>query len=63
MPWQTMDVEEQKVRFVVAATRQDKSFSALCRVPRSLRSLQGAGVGGRPWVSGLRLFANLRLRT
>jgi len=31
MPWQTMDVEEQKVRFVVAATRQDKSFSALCQ--------------------------------
>ena len=31
MPWQTMDVEEQKVRFVVAATRQEKSFSALCQ--------------------------------
>jgi hypothetical protein len=31
MPWKTMDVEEQKVRFVVAATRQEKSFSALCQ--------------------------------
>ncbi len=27
----TMDVEEQKVRFVVAATRQEKSFTALCQ--------------------------------
>src|SRR5712692_3564062 len=31
MPWMTMDVEEQKVRFVVAATRQEKSFTALCQ--------------------------------
>jgi transposase InsO family protein len=31
MPWKTMDVEEQKVRFVVAATRQEKSFTALCQ--------------------------------
>jgi hypothetical protein len=31
MPWKTMDVEEQKVRFVVAATRQQKSFTALCQ--------------------------------
>ena len=31
MPWKTMDVEEQKVKFVVAATRQGKSFTALCQ--------------------------------
>jgi len=31
MPWKTMDVEEQKVRFVVAATRQEKSLTALCQ--------------------------------
>jgi transposase InsO family protein len=30
MPWQTMDVEEQKVRFVVAATRRERSLTALC---------------------------------
>ena len=27
----TMDVQEQKVKFVVAATRQEKSFTALCQ--------------------------------
>ena len=27
----TMDVQEQKVKFVVAATRQEKSFAALCQ--------------------------------
>ncbi len=31
MPWKTMDVEEQKVKFVVAATRQGKSGTALCQ--------------------------------
>src|ERR1700685_638710 len=31
MSWKTMDVEEQKVRFVVAATRPGKSFTALCQ--------------------------------
>ncbi len=30
MPWKTMEAEEQKVRFVVAATRQEKSLTALC---------------------------------
>ncbi len=31
MAWKTMDVQEQKVRFVVAATRQEKSLTALCQ--------------------------------
>jgi len=31
MPWRTMDVEEQKVKFVVAATRWEKSLTALCQ--------------------------------
>jgi transposase InsO family protein len=31
MAWMTMDVEEQKVKFVVAATRKEKSLTALCR--------------------------------
>jgi len=31
MAWKTMDVEEQKVRFVVAATRREKSLTALCQ--------------------------------
>src|SRR6266481_6799913 len=30
MAWKTVDVEEQKVKFVVAATRQEKTFTALC---------------------------------
>ena len=30
MPWKTMDVKEQRVRFVVAASRREKSLSALC---------------------------------
>jgi len=30
MLWKTMDVEEQKVWFVVAATRREKSLTALC---------------------------------
>src|SRR5271166_3927393 len=30
MPWKTMDVREQRVQFVVAAIRREKSFGALC---------------------------------
>ena len=30
MPWKTMDVREQRVRFVVAASRGEPSFSRLC---------------------------------
>ncbi len=30
MPWKTMDVREQRVQFVVAASRREKSLSALC---------------------------------
>ena len=30
MPWKTMDVREQRVRFVVAASRQEKPFLRLC---------------------------------
>ena len=30
MPWKMMDVREQRVQFVVAASRREKSFSALC---------------------------------
>lgn len=31
MPWKTMEIEEQKVKFVVAATRKEKSLTALCQ--------------------------------
>ena len=31
MPWKTMDVQEQKVRFVVAAARAEKPFCRLCQ--------------------------------
>jgi transposase InsO family protein len=30
MPWRTMDVREQRVEFVVAATRKSQSFGSLC---------------------------------
>jgi transposase InsO family protein len=54
MPWKTMDVREQRVQFVVAAARGEKSFSALCRefgVTRPtgyvwLRRYQQAGLAG-----------------
>ncbi|HTS35307.1 MAG TPA: helix-turn-helix domain-containing protein, partial [Candidatus Solibacter sp.] len=31
MAWKTMDVQEQRVRFVVAASREEKSLTALCQ--------------------------------
>jgi len=31
MPWKTMEIQEQRVRFVVAASRQEKSMVALCQ--------------------------------
>ena len=31
MPWKTMDVQEQRVRFVVAANRRGKTLAELCR--------------------------------
>ena len=31
MAWKTMDVQEQRVRFVVAAARREKSLTALCQ--------------------------------
>jgi transposase InsO family protein len=31
MPWRTMELREQRVRFVVAAYRREKSMSELCR--------------------------------
>lgn len=31
MPWKTMDVREQRVRFVVAASREEKPFCQLCQ--------------------------------
>ena len=30
MAWKTMDLREQRVRFVVAASRREKSMTALC---------------------------------
>src|SRR5271166_5548550 len=31
MPWRSVNVQEQRVRFVVAASRQEKPFRALCQ--------------------------------
>jgi|SRR5580692_5528616 transposase len=76
MPWQTMDVEEQKVRFVVAATRREKSFTALCQefgISRPTGCLwrkryQEAGLAGiaersrRPRQSPARTTAELEQR-
>ncbi len=76
MPWKTMDVEEQKVRFVVAATRGEKSFTALCQefgISRPTGCLwrkryQQAGLAGiaersrRPRQSPTRTTADLEQR-
>ncbi len=31
MPWKNLDVQEQRVRFVVAAYRREKTLAELCR--------------------------------
>jgi transposase InsO family protein len=76
MGWKTMDVEEQKVKFVVAATRQEKSFTALCQefgISRPTGCLwrkryQDAGLAGmaersrRPRRSPARTSAELEQR-
>src|SRR5215471_13564678 len=54
MAWRTMDLREQRVRFVVAAHRREKSISELCRefgISRPvgyewLRRYQAGGVAG-----------------
>ncbi len=65
MPWKTMDVREQRVQFVVAATRREKSLTALCGefgISRPtgnlwLKRYQQQGLAGiaersrRPWNS------------
>jgi hypothetical protein len=47
MPWKTMDVQEERVRFVVAASREQKSFTALWRVATGL-----SRADRNPWVAG-----------
>jgi len=73
MAWMTMDVEEQKVRFVVAATRREKSLTALCQefgISRPTGYLwrkryEEAGLAGiaersrRPWQSPVRTAEEL----
>lgn len=73
MPWKTMDLKEQRVRFVVAASRKEKPFSALCHefgISRPtgylwLRRYRDAGVSGiaersrRPHVSPHQTCAKL----
>ena len=46
MPWKTMEAEEQKVRFVVAATRGEKSLTPLCEGVWDLEARQGICGGG-----------------
>jgi transposase InsO family protein len=76
MPWRTMDVKEQKVKFVVAATRREKSLTALCQefgISRPTGYLwrkryQEAGLAGiaersrRPLESSERTSAELEQR-
>lgn len=76
MPWRTMDVREQRVEFVVAATRGSQSFGSLCDefgITRPtgylwLRRYQRQGVQGiaersrKPLVSPLRTEAALEQR-
>lgn len=76
MAWKTMDVREQRVRFVVAAARKEKPLTTLCRefeISRPtgylwLRRYEEAGVAGiaevsrRPQHSPGRTAANLEQR-
>jgi transposase len=76
MPWQTMDVREQRVRFVVAAFRREQSLQRLCQefgISRStgyvwLRRYREAGVSGvaersrRPLRSPTRAAAEVEQR-
>src|SRR5271167_1213530 len=73
MPWKTMDVHEQRVQFVVAAKRRERSFTALCQefgISRPTGRLwvqryEQQGVAGiaersrRPWHSPRRTAAEL----
>jgi len=38
MPWKTMGVQDQRVRFVVAASQGEKPFSQLCTATPASRS-------------------------
>src|SRR4051794_29014785 len=76
MPWKTMDIREQRVRFVVAASRREKPFAELCRefdICRPvgyewLRRYQQGGVAGiaersrRPQRSPMRTESRLEQR-
>jgi transposase-like protein len=76
MPWKTMEAEEQKVQFVVAASWQEKSMTALCEefgISRPTgylwwRRYQDAGLAGiaehsrRPKQSPQRTAAELEQR-
>lgn len=54
MPWRTMDIQEQRVRFVIATASGEKPFAALCRefeISRPtgylwLRRYQESGIAG-----------------
>jgi transposase InsO family protein len=76
MAWKTMDVQEQRVRFVVAAARREKSLVALCQefeISRPtgylwLRRFQQSGLAGiaegsrRPQQSPRRTAGKLEQR-
>ena len=72
MPWKTMDVREQRVRFVVAAMRRERPLTALCeefgyRVPPAnlwLNDIANRGSPGLPNAVGVRRTArDKRLRS
>ena len=76
MAWRTVDVDDQRVRFVVAASRHEKSFRELCAefaVSRPtgyewLRRYQAAGIAGvveksrRPHQSPTQTAAEIEAR-
>ena len=56
MPWKTMDVREQRVSFVVSASRGERSLTALCArssASRVRRAIYGCRAIGRAGWSGI----------
>lgn len=76
MPWKTMDIQEQRIRFVVAAYRREQTMAGLCRefgISRPvgyewLRRYREGGIGGvaersrRPQQSPQRTVCGLEQR-
>jgi hypothetical protein len=62
MAWKTMDVQEQRVRFVVAATQKVQPFRALCAAYET-DGIVGCQVGFTRECDPVLCFVSLLTRT